>query len=115
MRLQKKSLSKLTLDSLLRKKRSTLENFLKETGIVTYETLEMRCNSIGVIPPEKEKFLKAMGNPIVHEYSSPAEGIVVLNPPQESQENSGGDVLECIPEELSTVPKKKKKKSDAAP
>jgi hypothetical protein len=113
MRLQEKSLSKLTLDSLLRKKRSTLESFLKETGIVTYETLETRCRSIGVVPPEREQFLRAMGNPVVHEYSSPTEGIVVLNPLEDSKEitDVGNDVPNS--EELSTNIKRKKKKVDS--
>lgn len=109
MRLQEKSLSKLTLDSLLRKKRSTLENFLKETGIVTYETLEIRCRSIGVVPPEREQFLRAMGNPVVHEYSSPTEGIVVLNPLEDAKENDRSDNSQ----ELSTNIKRKKKKVDS--
>lgn len=111
MRLQEKSLSKLTLDSLLRKKRSTLENFLKETGIVTYETLEVRCRSIGVVPPEREQFLRAMGNPVVHEYSSPTEGIVVLNPleVEDSKETDRSDNSQ----EMSTSIKKKKKKVDS--
>lgn len=111
MRLQKKSLSRLTLESLLRKKRTNLESFLKETGIVAYDTLVARCNSIGVVPPEREEFTKAMGNPVVHEYSSPTEGIVVLNPTKE-------DTEQVLPPEASLpeedeMPKKKKKKSSS--
>ena len=118
MRLQQKSLSKVTLESLLRKKRTTLENFLKETGIVTYDRLVSRCSSIGVVPPDESKFLEAKGNPVTHEYSSPTEGIVVVNPDPVSDETTINcdnenpiqdvDVLENI----STSKKKKRKSSD---
>lgn len=114
MRLQQKSLSRLTLESLLRKKRTNLENFLKETGIVAYDTLVNRCNSIGVLPPEKEDFLKAMGNPVIHEYSSPTEGIVVLNPQDEiddSKEKELEEFHQVSEETVTESPKRKKKKS----
>jgi hypothetical protein len=111
MRLQQKSLSRLTLESLLRKKRTNLENFLKDTGIVAYDTLVNRCNSIGVLPPEREDFLKAMGNPLIHEYSSPTEGIIVLNPQEEIETSKNIEVLSEEDASVSENPKKKKKKS----
>lgn len=79
MRLQKKSLSKVSLTDLLRRKRTNLSNFLTETGIVTYDLLLKRCDSIGVLPPTEDQFLKVKGYPVTHEVSSPTEGIVVLN------------------------------------
>lgn len=81
MRLQKKSLSRIALTDLLRRRRTNLENFLNDMGIVTYELLVSRCASMGVTPPSEEQFLKARGNQVTHEISSPTEGIVVLNPP----------------------------------
>jgi hypothetical protein len=81
MRLQKKSMSRVSLLDLLRRKRTNLEKFLTDTGIVTYELLVSRCSSMGAVPPTLEQFLKAKGNPTTHEVSSPTEGIVVLNPP----------------------------------
>jgi hypothetical protein len=118
MRLQEKSLSKLTLLDLLRRKRKNLEAYLKEAGIVTYDRLVRSCTSIGVIPPTEEQFLAARGNPVTHEVSSPTDGILVLNPPelvepvvitQEQQEDSSS--LEEIVEETpkQQAPKKKKK------
>jgi hypothetical protein len=80
MRLQKKSLSKVSLLDLLRRKRTNLTDYLGETGIVTYDLLVKRCNSIGLLPPSEDHFLKAKGYPITHEVSSPTEGIVVLEP-----------------------------------
>lgn len=78
MRLQQKSLSKINLVDLLRKKRSNLENFLNETGIFSYELLVSRCASIGVVPPTELEFLKTRGNSPTPMVSSPTEGIVVL-------------------------------------
>ena len=118
MRLQEKSLSKLTLLDLLRRKRKNLEAYLKEAGIVTYDRLVRSCTSIGVIPPTEEQFLAARGNPVTHEVSSPTDGILVLNPPefvepvvitQEQQEDALS--LEEIPEETPKQQTKKKKKS----
>jgi len=111
MRLQKKSLSKINLTDLLRRKRSTLEKFLKETGIVTYDLLVKRCDSIGVVPPSEDHFLRVKGNPITHEFSSPTEGIVVINPLPESSVES--DVVDSGRED--TAPKRRKKSSSATP
>ena len=131
MRLQKKSLSRVALTDLLRRRRSSLQNFLEETGIVTYELLIERCASIGVIPPTEEDFRKVRGNPVLHNLSSPTEGIVVLNPdpeppsadtqeivyessrPLEEQEFSVTSPNALLAE---TTPKKKRKKeADKSP
>jgi hypothetical protein len=114
MRLQKKSLSKINLTDLLRRKRSTLEKFLKETGIVTYNLLVKRCDSIGVVPPTEDHFLRVKGNPVTHEFSSPTEGIVVINPPPEDEMQSSveSDVADSRED---TAPKKRKKSSSATP
>ena len=79
MKLQKKSVSKLALTDLLRRKRINLEKYLSDNGIISYELLTTRCYSIGVIPPTEDQFLKARGQKF-YETSSPTEGIVVLNP-----------------------------------
>lgn len=119
MRLQKKSISSINLTDLLRKKKTTLESYIKENGIVTYELLSARCGSLGVVPPPEKDFLNAMGNPVTPEISSPTEGIVVLNPEQDlesppaEEENSS---LPALEEEGSPEPlrqsRKKKKNSD---
>ena len=81
MRLQEKSLSKLTLLDLLRRKRKNLSTHLKETGIVTYERLVRTCSSVGLVPPTEKQFMDAMGNPTTPKISSPTDGILVLEPP----------------------------------
>lgn len=114
MRLQTKSLSRVSLLDLLRKKRSTLEKFLVDTGIVTYDKLVERCSSIGVVPPSEEQFHKAMGSPMTHEVSSPTEGVIVLNPLPESASEiltPEEDTLEIPQDE---TPKKKKRKTSTS-
>lgn len=81
MRLQKKSLSKIALVDLLRRRRLTLERFLEDTGIVSYELLVERCTSLGVSAPDKKTFEKAAGRNEVPTLSSPAEGIVIIQSP----------------------------------
>lgn len=83
MRLSKNSISKVNLSDILRRRRKTLSQFLNEFGIVTYELLVSRCNSMGVVPPSEEKFLAATGgNP--PQVSSPSEGVVIVETPEEA-------------------------------
>ena len=86
MRLQKKSLSRVSFMDLLRRKRTNLKSFLAENGIFSYELLASRCASMGAVPPTQELFNDAMGNPIAPEISSPTEGIVVLEPIRQPEE-----------------------------
>ena len=106
MRLQKKSLSKVSLTDLLRRRKSTLEKYLVETGIVTYDLLTARCESSGLMPPSIEDFYKAQGRkspaPVI---SSPAEGVVVIEPPSTAKlvsEVDGSIEAELSLEEVST-------------
>lgn len=117
MRLLKKSLSKINLSDLLRRKKSTLDKFLSESGIVTYDKLVERCNSIGVVPPPEESFNKAMGNPATPELSSPMDGIVVLEPILGEDETEAltapeGHVDNSTDETLKPSRQKKKRKSE---
>lgn len=118
MRLQKKSLSRVSLNDLLRRKKTNLEKFLKDTGIVTYELLKSRCSSMGAVPPTEEQFKNAMGNPVIHEVSSPTEGIVVIPPmPEEvlppTTAQTAGGVEPTDAESVSTDSQRTKKKSSA--
>lgn len=88
MRLQKKSYSRLSLTDLLRRRKSNIKKFLEETGIVSYELLRTRCESMGVLPPSVQEFDDARGKPVVHNISSPMEGIVVLHPPPVAQQEN---------------------------
>lgn len=77
MRLNKKSISKVGLTDVLRRRRRTLSQFLTENGIVTYELLLARCDSMGVTPPTPHDFTAATGGSIP-QVSSPTEGVVVV-------------------------------------
>lgn len=98
MRLQEKSISKLTLIDLLRRKRKDLKTYLKETGIVTYERLIRSCTSIGVIPPSEEEFQNVFGNPTTPQVSSPTDGILVLEPPIAPSETPSQEVEDLAQE-----------------
>ena len=77
MRLQKKSLSKVTLISLLRRRKNSFKTFLEQNGIVTYERLISRCSSLGVVSPTEEQFNNELGVGL-RTTSSPTDGIVVV-------------------------------------
>ena len=78
MRLSKNSISKVNLSDILRRRRKTLPQFLKEFGIVTYELLVARCNSMGVVPPTEEKFILVTGDG-PPQVSSPSEGVIIVD------------------------------------
>jgi len=109
MRLHQRSISKVTLLNVLRRRKSSLKKFLQETGIVTYELLKTRCDSMGVIPPEEDDFLKASGvesADLPRTVSSPAEGLIVLEPPDLVKENTGESF------DLSTTSDQESEESD---
>lgn len=133
MRLHQKSISKVSLLSVLKRRKSNLKTFLQETGIVTYELLKTRCDSMGVIPPEETEFFEAAGMSSAdapRRVSSPAEGLIVLDPPTLVKENTGESLVdEQVVAQDETVAvsdladsaqiqdsshKKKKKKFDAS-
>lgn len=72
-----KKLPPIKLIDLLKKRKTNLKQFLSSTGITTYVTLEQKCGSLGVSPPNLEEFQEAVGTVV----SSPQEGVVVLDPP----------------------------------
>lgn len=83
--LSKPNVSSLKLTELLRRRRTTLRQYIFEFGVTTYETLCEKCERIGVLPPTKEEFFEA-SPPVVN---SPAEGVVVLEAPPVIKELSG--------------------------
>lgn len=94
MRLHQRSISKVTLLSLLKRRKSDLKRFLSDTGIVTYELLKSRCDSMGVIQPEEKDFINASGvnTAGMALVSSPTEGLIVLDPPKIINELTGKEV-----------------------
>lgn len=91
----------IKLQDLLKKKKLTLNIFLKDTGIVTYQKLQEKCRSLGVSPPTEEDFKKVIGEPI----SSPQEGVVVLDPPiLVKDDGQKVDVDEFFSKQVQTLP-----------
>lgn len=79
-----RGLPPIKLLDLLRKRKTKLKDFLKNSGIVSYSTLTAKCASMGVAPPSEEFFKKEFGDDAV---SSPQEGIIVLDSPPLVKEN----------------------------
>ena len=78
-----KGLPPIRLVDLLRKRRVTLQKFVKEFGIVTYQTLLQKCQKMGVSAPDEKEFKEACGGT----FSSPQEGLIVLDPPELTKES----------------------------
>lgn len=74
-----KGLPPIKLTDLLKKRRTNLKDFLKNSGITTFVTLQQKCSKMGVSAPSEEDFKKAIGGKLV---TSPQEGMLVLEPPQ---------------------------------
>jgi hypothetical protein len=107
MRMHKNSISRVNLMDILRRRRKTLAKFLEETGIITYELLKSRCASMGVNPPSNEQWFDVVGRGLPS-ISSPAEGLVVLEPIK-AEVNAESQAVEL---EISSIqePEAKKKK-----
>jgi len=83
-----KRLPPIKLLDLLKKRKTTLKNFLDAYGIVAYSTLCIKCDSMGISPPSEEDF-KRCSNKIV---SSPQEGVLVLDSPTLTKELTGAKI-----------------------
>jgi len=69
----------ITLEALLRRRKTNLQAYLLETGITTYNLLTERCSRMGVQPPAPHIFEQY--RPPTAPVSSPTEGVVILPPP----------------------------------
>lgn len=106
-------ITNIPLGALLRKKKITLEEWVNQCGIFTYDLLLERCNSLGVRPPSREEFNAALPRT---EVSSPTEGVVVLPPPPIVLESTGEiiidddqqDIDNHVPERVATERKKRR-------
>ena len=75
MRVPVKNMPKLKLVDLLRRRKMSLKQLLDEFGITTFESLNIRCERMGVVTPSEEEFKAAFPNKPVN---SPQEGVVVV-------------------------------------
>ena len=83
-----KGLPPIKLENLLKKRKTNLKQFLKDTGIASYVTLLQKSESMGVAPPTEEVFKEALGEAV----SSPQEGVIVLESPKLLSEHTGQTV-----------------------
>lgn len=71
-----KNIPKLTLNDLLRRRKMTLESFVKELGTQSYNALVARSDRLGVQPPTEKEYLKIFPNIV----NSQQDGVIVLEP-----------------------------------
>lgn len=87
---RKNASTALKLTDVLRKKKISLDKFIKDFGINSYESLKMRCERMGVVPPAESKFNEIKGGEFVN---SPTEGILVLEAPKVINEKTGEELV----------------------
>ncbi len=69
---------KLRLSDLLKRRKSSLKQYITDHGISTFESLKESCNRLGVASPTEDEYLAIM--PKVAVASHPQEGVVVIDP-----------------------------------
>ena len=79
----------ISLENLLRRRRSSLKEFVTNSGVTTYEFLLERCERMGVAPPSRHTF-ESIVPPVVN--SSPTEGVIVLESPPLISESTGEEI-----------------------
>ncbi len=107
-----KNLPKLKLIDVLKRRKTSLRQFLTEFSITTYGGLFDQCQRMGIVAPTQQQFDDVVP-PMTH-VNSPQEGVVVLEAPratefqpvcEDSDElflaNAGGEAFE-IEHELTT-------------
>lgn len=77
--------SQIRLEDLLRRRKSTLNQFMQERGITTYECLDGTCKRLGVLTPSQRSFIEC----IDHYISNPSAGIIVVSPSITIEESTG--------------------------
>jgi hypothetical protein len=82
--------SQIRLEDLLRRRKSTLNQFMKDRGITTYEGLDGVCKRLGVLTPNQGSFIECVD----HYVSNPAAGVVVVPPSVVIAESTGSPELD---------------------
>lgn len=94
-----KNQPRLKLSDLLRRRKMTLQQMLSEHGITTYETLTIRCDRMGVVPPTEQEFRAVVKVPV----NNPQQGVVVLEPPPVVDDLTGREIDPEAPVDLPGV------------
>lgn len=113
-----KNMPQLTLADVLRRRKSTLAAFVKESSVQSYAGLVELCHNLGMAPPPEDEYMKLNPRPV----TSQQDGIVVIEPVVTDDDQDNESELEHEHDydftwnDLSTAsdeetPKKRKKKS----
>ena len=87
-RYEPKHQPRLKLSDLVRRRKTTLKQMITDRGLTTYAALAHWCARIGVLPPTEKEFNDVMPPPV----TSIQEGIVVLEAPAFTEEQTGRDI-----------------------
>lgn len=71
-----KNQPKVTLEQVLKRRKVTLKEYVKDVGVQTYGGLVALCARLGVTPPGEEKYMGEINPPLV---TSQQDGVVVIS------------------------------------
>jgi hypothetical protein len=83
-----KNQPRITLANVLRRRRTTLKDFVTELGFTTFAALSNWCDRMGIAAPEQAEFDALFPTKV----NSPMEGVVVLSAPPVIDEASGREI-----------------------
>jgi hypothetical protein len=112
MHVNLKNMPRMRLADLLRRRKMTLAQFVKESGIQAYGAMIDRCRALGVQPPSEEEYLVVVPVPV----SVQQDGVVVieaLDPVSTQQEFEFDPHFGQIEVEIPDTQKKPKKKKES--
>lgn len=72
-----KNQPKITLEHVIKRRKTSLKQFVKDAGVQTYNGLLELCNRLGVAPVTEEQYKKEIKPLLV---TSQEDGIVVIEP-----------------------------------
>jgi hypothetical protein len=99
---------RLKLSDLLRRRKSSLAQFVGEQAITTYDGLVIKCSRLGVAPPTEHEAKLVF--PTIAVTNSPQDGVIVVEPTPET-ETAEESPLEEVQADLPKERKQRKKKA----
>ena len=89
---------KITLEALLKRRKSTIQQFISELGLNTYALMEAWCAKIGVEPLSKDQYDSIVTPVPFNDVTVASEGIVVVQAKPSSNSSDVG--VDRVPEAL---------------
>lgn len=103
-----KNVPSLTLEAVIKRRKTTLKKFVNDAGVQTYSGLKTLCDRMGVKVPLEVDYVKEVNPPIV---TSQQDGIVVIEPQSNTEKLSPADELVRESERLGLYDEHFSKKS----